>query len=95
MGSLHNKRILGTLFDLWWTSNPAYTPQIPRGWVLENDTTLVGFIGNIPVKFLVSGAGEIAAASNQLVCGSFGSWNIQFTAFPGIHETERCFSLSF
>jgi len=36
------------VFDFWWTSNPAYSPQIPKGWVLENDTTLVGFIGNIP-----------------------------------------------
>jgi hypothetical protein len=53
------------LFDFWWTSNPAYTPQIPRGWVLENDTTLVGFIGNIPVKFQVSGSGRIAVASNS------------------------------
>jgi len=52
-------------FDFWWTSNPAYAPQIPRGWVLENDTTLVGFIGNIPVKFLVFGAVGIAAASNS------------------------------
>jgi hypothetical protein len=51
-------------FDLWWTSNPAYTPQIPRGWVLENDTAIVGFIGNIPVKFLVRGDVKIAAASS-------------------------------
>ena len=51
-------------FELWWTSNPAYTPQIPRGWVLENDTAIVGFIGNIPVKFLVCGEVKIAAASS-------------------------------
>jgi hypothetical protein len=52
-------------FELWWTSNPAYTPQIPRGWVLENDTAIVGFIGNIPVKFLVRGEVKIAAASSS------------------------------
>ena len=42
-------------FDLWWTQNPAWTPQIPRGWVLDDGTKLVGFIGNIPVTFLVRG----------------------------------------
>jgi hypothetical protein len=44
-----------SLFELWWKNNPAYTPQFPRGWLLENDTIPVGFIGNIPVKFLISG----------------------------------------
>ena len=52
-------------FEMWWTTNPAYTPHIPRGWVLENDSTLVGFIGNIPVKFLVGGQERIAAASSS------------------------------
>jgi len=51
-------------FEMWWTSNPAYTPQFPRGWVLENDAAIVGFIGNIPVKFLVRGEVKIAAASS-------------------------------
>ena len=51
-------------FELWWTSNPAYTPQIPRGWVLEKDAAIVGFIGNIPIKFLVRGEVKIAAASS-------------------------------
>ncbi|MCK9592447.1 MAG: hypothetical protein M0Q91_10620 [Methanoregula sp.] len=52
-------------FKMWWTDNPAYTPQFPRGWVLENDSTLVGFIGNIPVKFLVGGKERLAAASSS------------------------------
>jgi len=51
-------------FDLWWTSNPAYSPQIPRGWVLDHDGAIVGFIGNIPVKYLVSGEVKIAVASS-------------------------------
>jgi len=53
------------LFDFWWTSNPAYIPQFPRGWVVENDKTLVGFMGNIPVKFLINGEVRIAAAANS------------------------------
>jgi hypothetical protein len=52
------------MFDLWWTSNPAYSDRFPKGWVLENDTSLVGFMGNIPVKFLFSGEINIVAAAN-------------------------------
>jgi hypothetical protein len=52
------------LFNLWWTTNPAYSEQFPRGWVLEKDTKLVGFIGNVPVKFLIRGEVTTAAASN-------------------------------
>ncbi|MDD1699684.1 MAG: hypothetical protein LUQ04_02695 [Methanoregula sp.] len=52
-------------FDMWWISNPAYTPQLPRGWVLDTGTTLVGFIGNIPVKFLIRGEVKIGAASSS------------------------------
>ena len=53
------------LFELWWNSNPAYTDQFPRGWILENETSIVGFIGNIPVKFLIRGVVRIAAVSNS------------------------------
>jgi len=53
------------LFELWWTSNPAYTDQFPRGWILENETSIVGFIGNIPVHFLLSGVVRTAALSNS------------------------------
>jgi hypothetical protein len=50
-------------FEIWWTSNPAFTSQIPRGWILENETEIVGFIGNVPVKFLIHGQERIAAAA--------------------------------
>jgi len=52
-------------FDYWWTANPAYTPQIPRGWVVENDTTIVGFLGNIPLQFLMNGEVRVAVAANS------------------------------
>lgn len=52
-------------FGMWWAQNPAYTPQIPRGWVLENDAQIAGFIGNIPVRVLVRGEVKIAAASSS------------------------------
>jgi hypothetical protein len=53
------------LFELWWNSNPAYTDQFPRGWILEQHASIVGFIGNIPVKFLIRGKVHIAAVANS------------------------------
>lgn len=53
-----------SLFELWWDNNPAYIAGFPRGWLLENDATLAGFLGNIPVKFLISGEKKIAASAN-------------------------------
>ena len=50
-------------FENWWTLNPAFTPDLPRGWILEEDAKIVGFIGNIPVKFNIHGETKIAAAS--------------------------------
>jgi len=67
-------------FKMWWTANPAYTPQFPRGWVLENDSTLVGFIGNIPVKFLVRGRATCCCFF-ELVRGFFGAGYDQHQAF--------------
>ena len=53
------------LFEFWWITNPAFTSQIPRGWVLEKDMSIIGFMGNIPVKFLIHGEVKIAGASNS------------------------------
>jgi hypothetical protein len=54
-----------SLFDYWWASNPAWTEQFPRGWVLENESELVGFLGNIPIKILLHGKDTIAAVANS------------------------------
>jgi hypothetical protein len=54
-----------SLFEVWWDSNPAYGNKFPRGWVLEKNMSIIGFIGNIPVKFLINGEVKIAAASNS------------------------------
>jgi hypothetical protein len=53
------------LFELWWTLNPAYTDQFPRGWVLDRAGSIVGFIGNIPVNFMVGSEVRTAVASNS------------------------------
>jgi hypothetical protein len=66
-GGFHSttKKFWLQLFDFWWIKNPAWTPRIPRGWVLDDGANLVGFIGNIPVTFLIHGKPRIAAASNS------------------------------
>ena len=50
-------------FEIWWNLNPAWTDRFPRGWILKNDSSIAGFIGNIPVKFLISGKEKIAVAA--------------------------------
>ena len=69
------------LFELWWTTNPAYRDQFPRGWILENETSIVGFIGNIPVHFMVHGVVQTAALSNSWLRGSQSPGDIQYQAF--------------
>lgn len=50
-------------FENWWTLNPAFTPGFPRGWVLEERGRITGFIGNVPVPFIVDGEPRLAVAS--------------------------------
>jgi hypothetical protein len=52
-------------FEMWWNKNPAWTNDIPMGWVLDDGKNLVGFIGNIPVPFIVRGEKRLAAASSS------------------------------
>jgi hypothetical protein len=57
------KEIWLSRFNIWWSENPAYTDIFPKGWILENDSTIVGFLGNIPVKFLLCGEIKTAVAA--------------------------------
>jgi hypothetical protein len=50
-------------FEYWWSTNPAYSDQISRGWILESDEAIVGFIGNIPVNIIVDGEAKLAVAA--------------------------------
>jgi hypothetical protein len=53
-----------TLFNAFWLENPAWQPHIPRGWILENESAeILGFIGNIPIPYLIRGTRVRAAAS--------------------------------
>ena len=53
------------LFEYWWSTNPAYSDQTPRGWLIEKDEAIVGFIGNIPVNILVDGEVKPAVTANN------------------------------
>ncbi|WP_210409280.1 hypothetical protein, partial [Methanococcoides sp. NM1] len=48
-------------FDMWWINNPWMDRSIPYGWVIEDEKSeIVGFLGNIPVKYQIKGINDIA-----------------------------------
>jgi hypothetical protein len=42
-------------FRLWWEENPAFQPEMKRGWVLSEKDAIVGFVGNLPSNLLLAG----------------------------------------
>lgn len=67
-------------FSMWWQENPAMSSSIPRAWVLEKDgKEIVGFLGNIPVKYQINGkAGKAVASSSWYVKPEFqGIWSVK------------------
>lgn len=36
----------------WWEDNPAFRDSLPRGWVLVDDGTIVGFLGAIAMRYV-------------------------------------------
>ncbi|NPE28444.1 GNAT family N-acetyltransferase [Methanococcoides sp. SA1] len=54
-------------FDMWWIDNPWMDRSIPFGWVIEDEKSeIVGFLGNIPVKYQIKGRDDIAATGTSL-----------------------------
>ena len=40
-------------FEFWWISNPSFSTEDARGWIIEDSNEpdyIKGFLGNIPVK---------------------------------------------
>lgn len=57
-------------FRMWWENNPVFNTALHRGWILEsNKSKIVGFMGNIPVKFLINGKKGLAAAASSWYVG--------------------------
>ena len=50
-----------------WKRNECYTSDWPLGWVLESQGKVVGFIGNIPRRYLFGGSEWIAGVARSFV----------------------------
>src|SRR5579862_8784416 len=42
-------------FRLWWDDNPAFRPEMKRGWMLMEQDRIVGFVGNVPSLIQLGG----------------------------------------
>jgi hypothetical protein len=41
--------------DFWWERNPAMDSEQPRGWCLQDNGDIKGFVGNIPTRMIIKG----------------------------------------
>ena len=74
----HSATIWERRFETWWKDNPMLSSGLAAGWVLEErESGIVGFMGSIPVKFLINGEKGIAVAAS--------SWYVR-PAFRGVHS---------
>ena len=67
-------------FDMWWKENPFMDSSIPMGWIVEKDKIeIVGFMGNIPVKYQINGKiGNAVASSSWYVRPDVqGIWSVK------------------
>lgn len=51
----------------WWDENPAFGAETERGWLLERDGAVVGFLGSIP-RLLEAPEGTVTAAAATTWC---------------------------
>ena len=49
--SNHSERTWNRL----WSNNPAYFEKWPLGWVLEENNKIMGYMGNIPLRYYMNG----------------------------------------
>lgn len=64
-------------FKLWWDNNPAFEKDFPRGWYIEENKIVVGFLGNIPSKMMINNVVEIVfSATSWFVLPSHRSVSI-------------------
>jgi hypothetical protein len=75
--------------DWWnhlWTNNPAYDTDWPPAWVIETaGDRIVGFLGNVPLKYFFKGRQlRVAASSTWVVDKDFRSHSLYlFSKFTG------------
>ena len=62
----------------WWDNNPAFSGDIPRGWVIRDADRIVGFLGNIPSLFRSGGRNIIAfSATNWRVLPAYRGQSLE------------------
>ncbi|MBF0152117.1 MAG: hypothetical protein HQL64_00015 [Magnetococcales bacterium] len=49
-------------FQFWWEENPAFRPDWVRGWLLVNDSGIVGMLADIPSRIQLFGQ-EVTASN--------------------------------
>lgn len=57
-------------FEYWWNRNPAMSKGIDRGWILRcKDGGVVGFVGNIPIRYYIKGQERTACCITSWYVG--------------------------
>lgn len=57
-------------FYHWWDNNPAFSSDTVRGWVLEDEVSIIGFLGNIPSLF------HLPVEKKDIVVFSSTTWRV-------------------
>ena len=81
-------------FELWWDDNPAFQANYPRGWYIEENDIIVGFMGIIPTKMVVNNVVEtVFSATSWFVLPSYKSMSINlFIKWNTQTENHICFN---
>ena len=57
-------------FEFWWISNPSFSTEDARGWIIEDSNEpdyIKGFLGNIPVDYNINGKSYTSASPSTWV----------------------------
>lgn len=83
-------------FKIWWDSNPAFSSKSERGWILRDAGQIVGFLGNIPTRFILFG-NEVTAfnGTNFIVLPKYRQYSLQLffrqlAGAPIVFMTSAC-----
>ncbi|UCE07791.1 MAG: GNAT family N-acetyltransferase, partial [bacterium] len=52
-------------FNYWWKLNPCMQPGIDKGWVATASSRIIGFLMNIPFRYIINGNDVVACGATQ------------------------------
>jgi len=68
-------------WDWLWRENPAYSEEWPLGWVLEKNGKIVGYLGNVPLKYCINGKNiRVACARGYVVDPEARSFSLKIAS---------------